>query len=167
MWEITAERKKHAETQGQKEAREERGEGEIDIGRGKDTERQKSRREVVPEMLEFPWKALRKHDIAVARELRGEQTDTPSTKVFNTNLHVFVCILSSVRRQDKEGKEIWRGSLPTQFWQHRLQRTLLQVRLRSKGTSDSPDSEAKAASIQRWGITPLPPMMALRRVTQV
>lgn len=38
MWEITAERKKHAETQGQKEAGEERGEGEIDIGRAKDTE---------------------------------------------------------------------------------------------------------------------------------
>ena len=37
-----------------REAGEEREEGEIDIGRGKDSERQKSWREVVPEMLEFP-----------------------------------------------------------------------------------------------------------------
>lgn len=54
MWGITAERKKHEEPQGQREAGEERGEGEIDTGRGKDTERQKSWRAVVPEMLEFP-----------------------------------------------------------------------------------------------------------------
>ena len=54
MWEITAERKKHAETQRQREAGEERGEGETDIGRRKDTERQKTWREIFPEMLEFP-----------------------------------------------------------------------------------------------------------------
>ena len=45
--------------------------------------------------------------------------------------------------------------------------SVLQVCLRSKGTPPSPDSKAKAISIQQEGITLLQCMMALRCVTQV
>lgn len=124
MWEITPARKKHTEKQRQREEKEEKGrtEGERETEMEKQREREAGGK--IPRSKNRPTqKSQNFHEKIYERMIQlllgsweeSRQIHHP-LKIFNINLYVFVCIISPVRRLNKEERKYGEAIfLDTQF----------------------------------------------------